>query len=167
MSKRKKAGRTKSQSEIHVEADEKRREAHARLVLRREGDPAFVQQTRTDNGRTISWDPDSPTGADLAQVMEEQRQGFIDKFGREPGPEDPLFFDPDSDEPTFLDPVKLADQFSALRFAAEQAGLDPAFVTAWEELGYIVTEDNQHLFSAMEVDAWNEAVSRALAEDTD
>ena len=98
MSKRKKAVRTKSRSEIHAEADEKRREAHACLVLRREGDPAFVQQTRTDHGRTISWDPDSPTGADLAQAMEEQRQGFIDKFGREPGPEDSLFFDPDSDD---------------------------------------------------------------------
>lgn len=54
-----------------------------------------------------------------------------------------------------------------MRFAAEQAGQDPAFVTAWKELGYIVTEDSQHLFSAMEVDAWNEAVSRAHAEDTD
>jgi hypothetical protein len=28
-------------------------------------------------------------------ALMEQRQAFIDKFGREPGPGDPVFFDPD------------------------------------------------------------------------
>jgi len=32
--------------------------------------------------------------------------------------------------------------------------------TAWCELGYVVTEDTRHLFSASEVAAWDEAVRR-------
>jgi hypothetical protein len=29
------------------------------------------------------------------QALLEQRNAFIEKFGREPGPDDPVFFDPD------------------------------------------------------------------------
>ncbi len=41
---------------------------------------------------------------ELAEQMEDQLQRFIEKFGREPGPNGPIFFDPDFDEPTTLDP---------------------------------------------------------------
>jgi hypothetical protein len=30
-------------------------------------------------------------------MMQQQLQAFREKFGREPGPEDPIFFDPDAD----------------------------------------------------------------------
>lgn len=36
---------------------------------------------------------------ELAQMLQENRDRFIEKFGREPGPGDPVFFDPDSDSP--------------------------------------------------------------------
>jgi hypothetical protein len=53
----------------------------------------------------------------------EQRKAFIDKFGREPGPDDPVFFDPDKDVPTPIDPDRLdADLEKALR----DSGIDPA-----------------------------------------
>lgn len=42
-----------------------------------------------------------------AALLEEHRQAFREKFGREPGPGDPVFFDPDADEPRRLDPVKV------------------------------------------------------------
>ncbi|MFI2612118.1 hypothetical protein [Kitasatospora sp. NPDC018619] len=41
---------------------------------------------------------------------------------------------------------------------AEQAGIDPAFVHARRDLGYVVTEDTRHLFSATEVQAFSDAV---------
>ena len=41
------------------------------------------------------------------QVMSDQRASFIKKFGREPGPSDPVFFDPDKDVPTPLTVQKL------------------------------------------------------------
>src|SRR5262245_34274944 len=35
-----------------------------------------------------------------AEVLAEQRKLFRAKFGRDCGPDDPVFFDPDKDEPT-------------------------------------------------------------------
>ena len=40
-----------------------------------------------------------PRQASIANLMEEQRQALIAKFGREPGPDDPVIFDPDHDTP--------------------------------------------------------------------
>ena len=37
-----------------------------------------------------------------AEAIAQQQQLFGEKFGREPGPEDPLFFDPDSAVREFL-----------------------------------------------------------------
>jgi len=34
-----------------------------------------------------------PVPDELVEVIEEQRQKFIEKYGREPGPDDRLFFD--------------------------------------------------------------------------
>ena len=43
--------------------------------------------------RTVAMTPE------LRELMELQRQRFIAKFGREPAPDDPIFFDPDADTP--------------------------------------------------------------------
>jgi hypothetical protein len=52
----------------------------------------------------------------------EQRKAFIEKFGREPGPGDPVFFDPDKDVPTPIGPERMhADLEKALR----DSGIDP------------------------------------------
>jgi hypothetical protein len=37
-----------------------------------------------------------------AEAITQQKRLFREKFGREPGPEDPLFFNPDSAVPEFL-----------------------------------------------------------------
>jgi len=36
-----------------------------------------------------------------------------------------------------------------------------AIMTAWQELGYIVTAETAHLFSAHEVEAFSDALTRA------
>src|SRR2546430_2349141 len=46
---------------------------------------------------------------ELREILAKARSRFITKFGREPGPGDPVFFDPDRDVPTPLD----ADQVRA------------------------------------------------------
>jgi hypothetical protein len=43
----------------------------------------------------------------VERALEEQLQAFRAKFGRDPGPEDPLFFDPDADEPRPLNRVAI------------------------------------------------------------
>lgn len=51
--------------------------------------------------------------------------------------------------------------------ASERAGFDPAHVHAAREIGYLVTQDNQHLFFAMEVEAWRDAVLRFRGDPDD
>ena len=60
-----------------------------------------------------------------------QRKAFIDKFGREPGPNDPVFFDPDQDVPTPINPARFdADLEKAIR----DAGIDPVKAEAIRKL---------------------------------
>src|SRR5262245_63701852 len=40
-----------------------------------------------------------PLSPELAKGIQEQFQRFTEKFGRPPGPDDPVFFDPSVDEP--------------------------------------------------------------------
>jgi hypothetical protein len=42
---------------------------------------------------------------EIDQLMQEQLQRFRDKFGRDPGPGDPVFFDSDKETPQPLDPT--------------------------------------------------------------
>lgn len=56
-------------------------------------------------------------------ALEQQRQNFIDKFGREPGPNDPVWFDPDEDEPTEITPARYAAMMADVQNAADEAGL--------------------------------------------
>ena len=60
---------------------------------------------------------------ELAQMLQENRERFIEKFGREPGPQDPLFFDPESDSP---EPVPYTEDRlrQELTDACKKAGFD-------------------------------------------
>jgi len=58
---------------------------------------------------------------ELHEAMVRQRESFKEKFGREAGPGDPLFFDPDYDVPTPLTEAKVKRE---LVEAARKAGLD-------------------------------------------
>ena len=65
------------------------------------------------------------------EALLEQRKALIEKFGREPGPDDAVFFDPDRDVPTPIDPDRLdADLEKALR----ESGIDPAKADANRKL---------------------------------
>jgi hypothetical protein len=128
------------------------------LVAERAGDPRYVQQETFPGGRTIRWDPDTPLGAKFRDTFEGRITAFRAKFGRDPGPDDPLFFDPNADEPAPLSEDTLNTAIDGMIANADQAGLDPAYLKAWRELGYLITDENQHLFSAAEVlaflDTW-------------
>jgi len=58
---------------------------------------------------------------ELNEAIRQQLESFKEKFGREPGPDDPLFFDPDCDVPTPLTEAKVK---RGLAEAARKAGLD-------------------------------------------
>jgi hypothetical protein len=52
----------------------------------------------------------------MRDALVEQRAAFRAKFGRDPGPNDPLLFDPDKDEPTPIREARLdAEMLEAMR----------------------------------------------------
>jgi hypothetical protein len=58
---------------------------------------------------------------ELDEAIRQQLGSFREKFGREVGPDDPLFFDHDCDVPIPLSELKLRKELSE---AARKAGLD-------------------------------------------
>lgn len=100
------------------------------------------------------------------ELLGGQEERFRAKFGRKMGPDDPVFFDPDADEPT---PLPAEYYNDLLKTFADQSD-DPrlrALALASLDVGYMVTEMNQHLFTAYEVEAFTTAVTRHLGESQD
>jgi hypothetical protein len=73
-----------------------------------------------------------------------QQQAFREKFGREPGPHDPLFFDPDADTPQ---PFSLERSLEESTQAIRMAGIRPEVIYAHRKTGLIVTADNRDKLS--------------------
>ncbi len=80
-----------------------------------------------------------PLTPDVQEALRRQREAFIEKFGREPGPDDPVFFDPDADEPRELD---LESYEKDLAEAMAAADIDPRLIYASRKTGLLVTEEN-------------------------
>src|SRR5262249_19251205 len=70
-----------------------------------------------------------PMSQEMVDLLEEQRQKFVQKYGREPGPNDPVFFD-----------MPHPEQVEHLTVQAmKQAGIDPALIYACEQTGRPLT----------------------------
>jgi hypothetical protein len=90
-----------------------------------------------------------PLSSEAAAILEHQRRRFIEQYGREPGPQDPIFFD--------TPPVEQIE-FQMIQ-AMKKAGGDPAFIHAYEKTGgLLVTEENKHLISDEDLAAWQAAI---------
>ena len=100
-------------------------------------------------GRTVRLDPRQ------IELLERQRERFRAKFGRDPGPDDPVFFDPKADTPQALDPNALVEIVAA---AMEQAGLDPAKIHAYRRTGMLITAENLSQWSARDLAEWQAAI---------
>lgn len=80
---------------------------------------------------------------------------------------DPLFFDPDADEPRPWGSAKVAAAEAAFVEAARKAGLDQALIYAFRKTGRIVSEENAGHLSAEALEEWQAAVQeyRALRRE--
>jgi hypothetical protein len=85
---------------------------------------------------------------EVTEVLRQLRQAFIDKHGREPEPDELLF----SDLPHLehLEALLVEDM--------KEAGLDPAFIFAFEKTGLLVSEQNQHLIPEKDLENWRAAI---------
>ena len=90
-----------------------------------------------------------------AEAITQQKRLFREKFGREPGPEDPIFFDPVSSVPEFQ---SQEETWRALVQAAGESGMNAALVYAMNKTGRIVTEQNMQFLTGAEIEEWNDAV---------
>ena len=98
-----------------------------------------------------------PLSEEMSEILEEQKQKFIEKYGREPGPNDKLFFD--------MPPLEHVEHFMVE--GMKQAGIDPAIIYAFEETGLLVTEANENLITETERAKWEAAVLEYRAKHGD
>jgi hypothetical protein len=91
----------------------------------------------------------------MRQLLEEQKQRFRQKFGRDPRPEDPVIWDENATEPT---PTSEDDIHQTILSALVKAGSPPEFVYAFDKTGRLVTESNMHLLTPQEYQEWVDAV---------
>jgi hypothetical protein len=95
--------------------------------------------------------------ADQAAALEAQVRRFEDKFGRPPGPDDPLFFDPDADEPQ---PVSLTGLETETVGMLEAAGICPAWIYAYQHTGGLLPRPDGSFLTGRDQAEWDEVISR-------
>jgi hypothetical protein len=108
----------------------------------------FTYQLDDETGEVIRAVPLTREAlSELENSVAAQREKFIAKFGREPGPDDPIFFDLDEDK-------LREDTADAMR----AAGISPALIYAYEETGLIVTQENRRLIPNVELREFDDKV---------
>src|SRR5271169_6417714 len=94
------------------------------------------------------------------QAIERRLAAFREKFGHAPNDDDPIFFDPDADDPVALSDEK--DERMMIE-AMTEVGISQALIFAFKRTGRIVTEKNKHPLTAGELREWNAAVDEVIA----
>jgi len=109
-----------------------------------------------DGTRTLSMSPE------LEDAFKEQRKLFIEKFGREPNDDDPIFFDPDADTPQPYPEEKYTEE---LIEAMRKAGIDEGYINAYKKTGLIVTEENKDLLTPEELEEFERAMESEESDE--
>jgi hypothetical protein len=114
-------------------------------------------------GRTARKLPrNSPPAPKASDVYREQLAAFRRKFGREMGPDDPFFFDPEADTPQFRSPSDAGHAIAMIAEMMEQAGVDPAVIYAFKRTGGLFPTETRRL-SHDESLEWHAAVNEYRA----
>jgi integrase len=108
--------------------------------------------TNEDGSRSI------PLSPEAAEIFKEQERKFREKFGRAPGPDDPIFFDESADTPRFDGQKKIDEHTQAMTDAMTLAGTPPHLIYAFRKTGRIVSERNMQFLTDEELQEWNDAV---------
>lgn len=96
---------------------------------------------------------------DIEQTLEELFCRFREKFGRNPKENDPIFFDPHSDQPVPLRPEALDEMWNRMADAMVFHGeITPETAYAMKKTGFLVTEQTKDLLRDTEFDEWNNAL---------
>jgi hypothetical protein len=94
---------------------------------------------------------------EVHDALLKQRDAFIAKFGRAPGPEDPVIFDPTKDEPT---PLNMEPDVLA---AMSAANLPPEFAYAYKKTGLLGLLEDKSGWPPDRVREWSAAIDEYRA----
>ena len=101
-----------------------------------------------------------PLSPETVKGLNEQFRRFQEKFGRAPGRDDPIFFDPSSDVPRpIVDEVLDQHMLEAMH----QAGVRRAIIYAYQKTGRLVTSENKKRLTKAELKKWTDAVDEWYA----
>jgi SEC-C motif len=117
------------------------------------------------SGKDVQWEqsPDGtlvksvPMNEELLEIFNQQQEKFVKQFGREPGPEDQIFFD--------APPFEHVEH--ALVQAMKSANISPSIIYAFEKTGLLVTEENQNKIATSDLKRWTEAIQEYEARHDD
>ncbi|WP_283134632.1 hypothetical protein [Rhizohabitans arisaemae] len=138
------------------------REQGARLVGERSGDPRSIRRRQTVDGRTNAlWNAETESGRHVSDALKRQLESFHHKSGSA----DPIFFDPDADEPAPLSEARHKTVLTEAATQAAESGADPSLIPDHRDLGYPMTAENQRLVE--ELLAWYEALQAYWDDDDD
>jgi hypothetical protein len=99
-----------------------------------------------------------PLDPETLKLMRAQMDAFRQKFGRDPRPEDPIFFDPKAGTPVPPPKQEIRRQWEMICKKAEEAGIAPALVYAMRKTGRIVSKVNAKHLKPEEIEEWKAAV---------
>ena len=95
-----------------------------------------------------------PIADELEDLLDQQRQAFIQKHGREPRPDEPIL--KDLPHPEHLEHMMVEDM--------KTAGIRPAIIHAFIETGLLVTEENRDLLPDKDLEEWHNAIEEYEAK---
>jgi hypothetical protein len=140
-------------------AAQKKKRRETRIAKQLKGRTKTYEVTRFEDGQIQEYSV--PLDPLTVNVLKEQRERFREKFGREPGKGDPVFFDPDSDVPVKQGRNVAVEAQLQLVSVLEQTGARPTLIHAVKKTGFIVTEMNQANLPDDRLGEWLSAVEEA------
>lgn len=99
-----------------------------------------------------------PLTPETVELLKQQKQRFVEKFGREPGPNDPVFFDEQATTPQLRDEAAFDAEFDSVLDGAQAAGIDPAIIHACKKTRRMVTAQNMQYLTKEELNEWQAAI---------
>ena len=125
------------------------------MVAQRQQNPRMTTLSKPQ--RVLDETHHMPT--EIEETLAELFCRFREKFGRDPGPNDPIFFDPNSDHPLPLGQEALNEMWERLANAmACQGEITDETAYAMRKTGLLVTEQTRDLLRDAELDEWNDAL---------
>ena len=108
----------------------------------------------------------------VKSAIEQLSDRFVQEFGREPGPGDPVAWEVAYDEngnkvPRPITQGESEAAWESVLSAMEKRGTDPALIYAARKTGMLLVEGAERYWTADEYQAWNDAVEEYRMSEAD